>query len=75
MIPIKAMIAAQGYQHALLVFGIAQGIMGRVIAERLRRRGNPKSIAIENRVGASGTLACEALRHAAPDGTTVNVTP
>ncbi|MBK1660547.1 tripartite tricarboxylate transporter substrate-binding protein [Paracraurococcus ruber] len=50
-------------------------VMGRVIAEALRKRGNLRNIVIENKVGASGTLACETLKHAAPDGTTVLFAP
>jgi tripartite-type tricarboxylate transporter receptor subunit TctC len=50
-------------------------VMGRVIAEMLRKRGNLKNVVIENRVGASGTLACEALKHATPDGTTLLFAP
>lgn len=50
-------------------------VMGRVIAETLRRRGKLRNVVIENRVGASGTLACEALKNAAPDGTTILFAP
>jgi tripartite-type tricarboxylate transporter receptor subunit TctC len=67
----------QGLVRILVGFppGGGTDVMGRVIAEKLRRRGNLKNIVIENRVGASGTLACEALKHAAPDGTTVLFAP
>lgn len=67
----------QGLVRILVGFppGGGTDVMGRVIAEKLRRRGNLKNIVIENRVGASGKLACEALTHAAPDGTTVLFAP
>jgi tripartite-type tricarboxylate transporter receptor subunit TctC len=44
-------------------------VMARLIAEQLRKRGNLRGIVVENRPGATGTLACEALKHAPPDGT------
>ena len=50
-------------------------VMGRAIAEGLRKRGILRNVIIENRPGASGTVACEALKHAAPDGTTILFAP
>ena len=50
-------------------------VMARLIAEQIRKRGNLRGIVVENRPGATGTLACEALKHAAPDGTTVLFAP
>lgn len=67
--------AGAGAHPGRLPAGGGTDVMGRVIAEKLRRRGNLKNVVIENRVGASGTLACEALEHAAPDGTTILLAP
>jgi tripartite-type tricarboxylate transporter receptor subunit TctC len=50
-------------------------VLGRVIAEKLRQRGALKNVVIENKVGASGTVACEALKYAPPDGTTILFAP
>jgi tripartite-type tricarboxylate transporter receptor subunit TctC len=50
-------------------------VMGRAVVESLRRRGNLRNVLVENRPGASGTLACEALKHAAADGSTVLFAP
>src|SRR4051812_24087994 len=67
----------QGLVRILVGFppGGGTDVMGRIIAEKLRQRGALKNIVIENRVGASGTVACEALKHAAPDGTTLLFAP
>jgi tripartite-type tricarboxylate transporter receptor subunit TctC len=67
----------QGLVRILVGFppGGGTDVMGRVIAETLRKRGNLKNVVIENRAGASGTVACEALKHAAPDGTTLLFAP
>jgi tripartite-type tricarboxylate transporter receptor subunit TctC len=50
-------------------------VMARLIAEQIRKRGNLRSIIVENRPGATGTLACEALKHAPADGTTIMYAP
>jgi tripartite-type tricarboxylate transporter receptor subunit TctC len=50
-------------------------VMARIVVEALRRRGNLSNVIVENRAGASGTLACEALKHAPPDGTTLLFAP
>ena len=67
----------QGLVRILVGFppGGGTDVMGRTIAERLRQRGRLRNIVVENRAGASGTLACEALKHAAPDGTTLLFAP
>lgn len=50
-------------------------VMARMIAEQLRKRGALRNVVVENRPGATGTLACEALKHAPPDGTTIMYAP
>lgn len=74
--PVRAALP-QGVVRILVGFppGGGTDVMGRVIAEQLRKRGNLRNLVIENRAGASGTLACEALKHAAPDGTTLLFAP
>ncbi|MBY0330073.1 MAG: hypothetical protein K2X49_05325 [Acetobacteraceae bacterium] len=67
----------QGTVRVLVGFppGGGTDVMGRAILEALRRRGNFRSVIIENRPGASGTVAGEALKHAPPDGTTILFAP
>jgi tripartite-type tricarboxylate transporter receptor subunit TctC len=67
----------QGTVRILVGFppGGGTDVMGRALAETLRRRGKLKNIVIENRAGASGTVACEALKYATPDGTTLMFAP
>ncbi|TCZ53182.1 Bug family tripartite tricarboxylate transporter substrate binding protein [Roseicella aquatilis] len=67
----------QGVVRILVGFppGGGTDVMGRAIAEGLRKRGRLKNIVIENRAGASGTVACEALKYATPDGTTLLFAP
>ena len=50
-------------------------VMARLIAEQLRKRGNLRNVVVENRPGATGTLACEALKHAPADGSTIMYAP
>jgi tripartite-type tricarboxylate transporter receptor subunit TctC len=67
----------QGLVRVLVGFppGGGTDVMGRIIAEALRKRGALKNMVIENRAGASGTVACEALKYATPDGTTLLFAP
>ncbi|MBX6373292.1 MAG: tripartite tricarboxylate transporter substrate binding protein [Acetobacteraceae bacterium] len=44
-------------------------IMARIVAQGLTR-DLPQPVVVENRSGASGTIGCEAVARAAPDGTT-----
>ena len=50
-------------------------VMARLIVEQLRKRGNLRGVVVENRPGATGTLACEVLKHAPADGTTIMYAP
>jgi tripartite-type tricarboxylate transporter receptor subunit TctC len=49
-------------------------VMGRIIAEKLKERLGANVI-VENRVGASGALACEALKNAPADGSVIMYAP
>lgn len=49
-------------------------VMARLIAEAVKQRTN-RNVLIENKAGASGTIAVEALKNAAPDGTTISYVP
>src|SRR5580698_715358 len=54
--------------------GGGSDVMARVIAEAVKQR-TKRNIIIDNKAGASGTLAGEALKNSAPDGTTVCYMP
>lgn len=54
--------------------GGGSDVMARFIAEALKQRTG-RNVIIENKTGASGTLAGEALKNAPPDGTTVCYMP
>ena len=54
--------------------GGATDVLARLIGERLRGNYTP-AVIVENRVGASGRTGVEAVKNAAPDGTTVLFTP
>ena len=49
-------------------------VMARVIAEALKQRTG-RNIIIDNKAGASGTIAGEALKNSPPDGTTICYMP
>lgn len=49
-------------------------VMARIIAEKLKERLGV-SVIVENRAGASGTLANEATKNAAPDGSVILYAP
>jgi tripartite-type tricarboxylate transporter receptor subunit TctC len=63
---------------ARIIVGAAPGggtdIVGRLFAERLAGRYAPQ-VLVENRPGASSRLAAEAVKAAAPDGTTFLICP
>ncbi len=54
--------------------GGGSDVMARIIAEAVKQRTG-RSIIIDNKAGASGTIAGEALKNSAPDGTTVCYMP
>ena len=66
--PVLAQSASSGWPNKPITLvvpfppGGGTDVMGRVIAEKLRRRGNLKNIVIENRAGASGTLPLTAAQ-------------
>lgn len=49
-------------------------VMGRLIAEKLKERTGANVI-VENRAGASGTLACDTLKNAPADGSVIMYAP
>ncbi len=49
-------------------------VMARFLAEALKQRTG-RSIVIDNKSGASGTIAVEALKNSPPDGTTIAYVP
>jgi tripartite-type tricarboxylate transporter receptor subunit TctC len=49
-------------------------VMARVIAEAVKQRTG-RSVIVDNKTGASGTIAGEALKNSPPDGTTVCYMP
>lgn len=49
-------------------------VLARIVAEKLRGNYAP-AVIVENRVGASGRTGVEAVKNAAPDGTTLLFTP
>jgi tripartite-type tricarboxylate transporter receptor subunit TctC len=65
-------------RNARLLVGFPAGgptdLVARLYAERLRPAYAPSAI-VENRPGASGRLAAEAVKAADPDGTTLLMTP
>jgi tripartite-type tricarboxylate transporter receptor subunit TctC len=54
--------------------GGGSDVMARFIAEALKQRTG-RNVIIENKTGASGTIAGEALKNSPPDGTTVCFMP
>lgn len=49
-------------------------VMGRIVVEKIRERTGA-NIVVENKGGASGTVAAEQLKNAAPDGMTLMLAP
>jgi tripartite-type tricarboxylate transporter receptor subunit TctC len=73
-----AAFAQMGEQPVRIVFPFAAGGSGdalaRLIAEHLRTVLN-QPVIVENRTGAQGRLGVQAVKAAAPDGTTILLTP
>lgn len=69
---------AQSPEVAKLLIGFAPGgtidLVGRRVAEQLQP-GYAKTVVVENRTGAGGQIAVQAVKNAAPDGHTVLLTP
>ncbi|SCU74612.1 Candidate extracytoplasmic binding receptor [Cupriavidus necator] len=69
---------AQDERPATIVVGFAAGgsvdAAARLVAEHLRRT-TQRTYVVENRSGAAGRLAPEAVRRAAPDGATLMIVP
>jgi tripartite-type tricarboxylate transporter receptor subunit TctC len=72
----RAQELPQGTIRVLVGFPAGGGtdVMGRIVVDRLRERTG-RNFVVENRAGAAGALAGEALKSAAPDGSTVLLTP
>jgi tripartite-type tricarboxylate transporter receptor subunit TctC len=72
----RAQELPQGTIRVLIGFPAGGGtdVMGRIVVDRLRERTG-RNFVVENRAGAAGALAGEALKSAAPDGSTVLLTP
>ena len=70
--------AQLGEQPVRIVFPFAAGGSGdalaRVLAEALRA-GLDRTVIVENRTGAAGRIGVQAVKNAAPDGTTLLLTP
>jgi len=64
--PIKVMVGFPA--------GGATDVQARLVAEKLRERTG-RSVIVENKAGASGTVAGEALKNATPDGNTLLLAP
>jgi len=66
----------QGTIKLLIGFPAGGGsdVMGRLIAEALKQRTG-RNVIVENKAGASGTIAAEALKNAPPDGSVISFVP
>jgi tripartite-type tricarboxylate transporter receptor subunit TctC len=76
--PVMAQGAAGPQGPVKILVGFAAGggadIIARVFADKLKDRlGAP--VVVENKTGAGGRIAAEALKNAAPDGATLLLTP
>ncbi len=74
--PAAAQTLPSGNLRMLVGFPAGGGsdVMGRLIADKIKQRTGA-NIIIENKAGASGMIAAEALKNAPPDGTTIMYTP
>ena len=55
--------------------GGSADVIARVLAQQLSVKLDGQSVIVDNKPGASGRIAIEALKNSAPDGTTLFVTP
>lgn len=71
-------VSAQGVETARILIGFAPGgtidLVGRRVAEKLQG-SHAKTALVDNRTGAGGQIAVQAVRNAAPDATTILLTP
>jgi tripartite-type tricarboxylate transporter receptor subunit TctC len=78
ILPVTARAANFPEKPVKLVVGFAPGgatdVVSRLIAERMTEFWG-KSVVVENKTGASGTLAAEQVIKAAPDGYTLLISP
>jgi tripartite-type tricarboxylate transporter receptor subunit TctC len=76
---VAAFAQAQGYpaQPVKIIVGFPPGgttdVMGRLAAQELSAQLGGKSFVVENRPGASGTIALGVVAKAEPDGHTLTV--
>jgi len=72
----QAQVALKGPVRIIVGFaaGGSSDIAARMLADKLKDSLGVPFI-VENRVGAGGRIAAEALKNAAPDGTTFLLTP
>lgn len=78
LLPARALAQTVVPRPARLLLGFAAGgssdLVARLLAEQLRGRYAPQ-VVVENRTGAAGRLAMEAVRAADPDGSVMVQTP
>ena len=72
-------LRAQTAETVKIIVGFAPGgtsdVTARRVAERLQRDGYAKSVVVENRTGAGGQIALNALKTVPADGLTIVQTP
>ncbi|MBP0444370.1 tripartite tricarboxylate transporter substrate binding protein [Roseomonas sp. SSH11] len=77
-LPVLAQPAAQGQPPIRLIVGFPPGggidLLSRVMAEGLSARLG-RTVVVENRTGAGGNIAADAVAKAAPDGNTLGAVP
>ncbi len=74
--PPAAAQAPRGQVRILVGFppGGSADVVARLLAEKMRD-GLGTTVIVDNRAGAAGRIAAEALKHAAPDGATIMLAP
>ena len=72
----QAASAQEGTIHIVLGFpaGASSDLLTRLLADQMRNALG-QAVIVENRIGAAGQSANEAVKNAAPDGTTLLMTP